>query len=473
MSQPNILVFLPDGVQAQAFYSDECRTPNIDRVRQRGVTFNRAYAPSSVCSPSRASLMTGLLPHNHGVLQVEHGVDEDQSVLRLDKKHWAQALKDVGYQTAYFGKWHIERSHQLDQFGWDVNGMDPEAVVFGGEGDCHETHDAEPLCTQTLQSAEGYHPFKLCSTTTEPIEQRIMGRTEQAAEAFLDEAFQKDQPWACCVSFSEPNEPLVTHEDVFKSYDRDALTLPENRNDTFDRAPGLYRRVSAIYNEFDESAWRDIRAAYFACITEIDSLFGKLIDKLDAAGHLDNTIIIITTDHGRYMGAHGMDNHNVGAYEEIYRVPIIAAGPGVAEGYLCEHLVTLQDIAPSIAELTGAKWEDLADSQSFVHSLKDPQSENTNIAFAENFGSRFYVSARVLWQGNWKYVLNGFDYDEMYNLADDPHELNNLIDLPEHAEKQKELLSLLWKQVKETGDHTLYNSHYPPMRFGVVGPAIQ
>ena len=106
MPQPNILLFIMDGLQGRLLQPDHiCKTPNFDRVAAMGTRFSNAYTPSPTCSPARASLMTGLLPHNHGVLYVEHTVDEDQCVLR-DSPHWAQHLQQAGFHNGYFGKWH-------------------------------------------------------------------------------------------------------------------------------------------------------------------------------------------------------------------------------------------------------------------------------------------------------------------------------------------------------------------------------
>ncbi|MCK5804361.1 MAG: sulfatase-like hydrolase/transferase, partial [Lentisphaeria bacterium] len=130
--RPNILLFLPDATAAHVIRPDsDCLTPNIDRVAARGLRFNRAHTVLPTCSPARASLMTGMLPHNHGVLQVEHTVDDDQSVLRTEYPHWAQRLSEAGYRTGYFGKWHIERTNQLEDFGWQVNGCDAGAAYRG------------------------------------------------------------------------------------------------------------------------------------------------------------------------------------------------------------------------------------------------------------------------------------------------------------------------------------------------------
>ena len=134
---PNILLFIADGMQAGTVEpGSPCQTPNMDRLAAMGRRFSRAYCPSPTCSPSRASLMTGLLPHNHGVLVVEHGRDADQCVLRKDKPHFAQRISAAGYKTGYFGKWHVERSNELAQFGWQESRVkSADAVKHLGKGD--------------------------------------------------------------------------------------------------------------------------------------------------------------------------------------------------------------------------------------------------------------------------------------------------------------------------------------------------
>ena len=122
-SAPNILFLMTDQMQGRVLEPDNpCQTPYLDRLAARGVRFRRAYTPNAVCSPARASLMTGLLPHNHGVLYVEHTVDDDQAVLRTEHPHWAEWLTANGYRTGYFGKWHVERSNELSRFGWQQQG---------------------------------------------------------------------------------------------------------------------------------------------------------------------------------------------------------------------------------------------------------------------------------------------------------------------------------------------------------------
>lgn len=473
--RPNVLVFLPDAMQAQVVRpGHDCRTPNFDRLSSRGVRFNRAYAALPTCSPSRASLMTGLLPHNHGVLQVEHCVDDDQSVLRTRHPHWAQRLTEAGYWTGYFGKWHVERSNRLEAFGWQVNGCDSSAALRaqGAGVDSAEKllREGDPAAYET--GPEGYRPVLHYGVSSVPSEQRTFSRTTRMAGEFLGEALQQDRPWACCVSFSEPNTPLVASRAFFEPYDVDAIRLPENLRDDFANSPAFYRRQSAIYRDITERQWRECRAVYYALITELDHLFGQLVDRVERAGQLEDTVVIVASDHGRYVGAHGMDAHNFGAFEEIYNVPMIVGGPGIAQGAVTDGLVSIPDLCPTILELTGAGRIDAPDSRSFAPLLADPSARAADYdrCFAEFHGTRFLMTQRILWQGPWKFVFNGFDDDELYNLDEDPHELRNLGGDPAHEGRRREMMAEVWRIIRETGDRALLDTHYSPMRFGVVGP---
>ncbi|HCK09585.1 MAG TPA: sulfatase, partial [Candidatus Latescibacteria bacterium] len=133
--RPNILFLMTDQMQGRVLDPGHvCQTPNFDRLAKRGMRFPRAYTPNAVCSPARASLMTGLLPSTHGVLEVTHCVDDDQCVLRTEYPHWAQSLEAVGYNTGYFGKWHVERSNDLTQFGWQVDGGQASSLYAEKQG---------------------------------------------------------------------------------------------------------------------------------------------------------------------------------------------------------------------------------------------------------------------------------------------------------------------------------------------------
>jgi choline-sulfatase len=474
-ARPNILLFLMDGAQASALEPDSpCRTPNFDRLRERGVLFRRAYTATPTCSPARASLLTGMLPHNHGVLEVEHGRDPDQCVLRTDKPHWAQRLRDSGYRTAYFGKWHVERTNDLSAFGWEINKCKAaEHHQFLGQGkDGGARLEVDPQLCRHLEGPSGYNRVLHYGVTDIPAAERCPAFTVRQARETITELSDGDAPWCTCLSFSEPNEALVVSRDTFMQYDAAAIPLPDNLRDDLSGRPNLYRRQRDISAAVTDDEWRMARTCYYGRITELDAEFGRLLDDLESSGEIDNTIIIVTADHGRYVGAHGFDAHNFGAFEEIYRIPLIVAGPGIAAGCETNGLVNFQDLCPTILELTGNQAFDVADSRSFTPLLRDPVANEAdfNEAYGEYHGTRFSLAQRILWQGDWKFVFNGFDYDELYNLHDDPGETTNLINRPEHRERADAMMAGIWRIIRETGDRTLAETHYYSMRFARVGP---
>ncbi len=466
MNRPNILLFLMDGAQAAALESGSgCLTPNFDKLRERGLNFSRCYTPSPTCSPARASFMTGLLPHNHGVLEVEHGRDPDQCVLRANKPHFAQRLRVCGYQTGYFGKWHIERTNQLEDFGWDrhfVKGAKHHANL--GKGQDGGSLPVDDELSGYLDGPPGYRRVLHWGVTDVPAQERYPQSTIDRTLEFFAQC-QDDRPWLACASFSEPNESLIVSRPTFERYDPSTIALPETLHDDFAGRPNFYRREREISRKLSAEHWRMARTCYFGRITELDDQFGRLTEKLDDDG---NTIVIVTADHGRYVGAHGFDAHNFGPFEEIYRVPLLVAGPGIEPGS-CSRPVNLHDLCPTICELAGADSIDVPDSKSLLPQLHDANLE-TGPAYAENHGTRFRLTQRILWDGSWKLAFNGFDFDELYNLDEDPNEQTNLAADPRHRQRLEAMMRQIWGRIRETGDRALEETHYFSMRLGCVGP---
>ena len=176
-----------------------CQTPNFDRLAKRGMRFPRAYTPNAVCSPARASLMTGLLPSTHGVLEVTHCVDDDQCVLRTEYPHWAQSLEAVGYNTGYFGKWHVERSNDLTQFGWQVDGGQASSLYAEKQGKLGGDDRGSFSLERTNNLPEGYDHTLLYAVTDKPPEERGVGIATDLGLDFL-KGQSEDKPWSCFVS---------------------------------------------------------------------------------------------------------------------------------------------------------------------------------------------------------------------------------------------------------------------------------
>jgi len=469
-NKPNILLFVTDGMQARTLEQGHgCLTPTIDGLIGRGVHLTRAHTPLPTCSPARASLMTGLLPHNHGVVEVEHGVDADQCVLREEHPHWAQRLRDTGYATGYFGKWHVERTGELNRFGWDtfdIRGARSHANA--SQKGLAVDDSLDPDTVRMYQGPDGYNDTLKYAVTDVPADDRAIGGPAGLARDWLGE--RDEQPWCCVVSYYEPNESLIVGRDAYEQYDVENLKLPETLRDDLSDRPNIYQRDQQIWQDVSDDEWRKILACYYGRITELDGQVKRVLDKLEETGALENTVVIFTADHGRYVGGHGLEAHNFGAFEEIYAIPLVIAGPGVVEGVSTDALVGFHDIGPTILDLAGAEQLDVSDSASFAELLSDPSGGRDRSGYAEYFGSRFRLTQRIYWEDEWKFVFNGFDFDELYNLVEDPLETRNLASIPEHADRVKHMMTGIWRRMHETGDTTLLNSHYHSMRFAAVGP---
>ena len=463
MTSPNILFLMTDQMQGRVLEPDNpCRTPHLDRLAARGVRFRRAYTPNAVCSPARASLMTGLLPHNHGVLFVEHTVDDDQAVLRSQHPHWAQRLAAAGYTTGYFGKWHVERSNQIAGFGWQ------QQDALSGQTDWRAANFS---LERFLASPPGYQPNRFYGVCDLPAAERGMGKKTDAALTFLDAALKEDAPWCCFVSFTEPHDPFFCHEDAFAQYEVESIPLPPNLHNDLSGQPNLYRRCAQVWSDWTEREHREAAACYYASISEIDQQFGRLLERVEGAGQLEDTIVVLTSDHGDFLGAHGLYCKNIGAFEEAYNIPLVVAGPGVTASAVSDARVGLQDVGQTLLELAGGQPLPDIDGRSFAPVLADPHdTSDYQRGFAEYFGGRYIISQRLLWDGDWKLVHNGFDYDELYNLADDPYEMNNLAQEPTCVEQLQAMTRQMWQIVVESGDRSLFNTHYPSMRIAAAGP---
>ena len=164
----------------------------------------------------------------------------------------------------------------------------------------------------------------------------------------------------------------------------------------------------------------------------------------------------------------------VPAFEEGYKIPFIVRWPGDGlEGAVCDEPVSVVDVAPTLLDMVGAEPIENCEGRSLLPLLKGERPEGwESEAFAEFHGQRFFFTQRIVWGERYKYIFNGFDYDELYDLENDPHELRNLANDPAYREIRDELAARMWKRVHETGDHNMYNAHYGTLRFAPIGPNV-
>jgi len=449
-----------------------CDTPHLDWLAAQGARFTHCYTPSPVCSPARASFMTGLLPHQHGMVDVEHAVPAYRADLVDGVPMWSQRLEAAGYRLGYFGKWHVERSQDLRRFGFATSaayqaGPGPEYFAYRrrlGLADLPAL--AEP---SRFVSQPGYPELLLYGVTDEPVESTLEHHTVSNALEFLDEACAGPDPWALMVSTKAPHEPYVVPRPQFDRYDQARIELPSSFDDELADRPAIYRRQQSVWSDLSVDDFRTATACYYAACSMVDEQVGRLLDRIAAAGQLDNTIVVYTSDHGDLMGAHRLLLKGVPAFEEVYRVPLVVSWPaGIESGQVIDDLVQSHDVAETLAQLTGTGLGGHA--VDLLPRLTGAGGPPRSTAIAELHGQRFSYTQRVVWEDGFKFVFNAFDFDELYDLDADPTEQVNLAGDPAHAHILRRLTTRLWEIASDTDDFTLTGAQDGTYRYLAVGP---
>lgn len=504
---PNVLVLLSDQQAASTIESDVCRTPSLDRLASEGTQFTRCYAPSPVCSPSRASLLTGVLPHVHGMVNVTHGVEQYGATLRSELDTWSERLSRLGYDMGYFGKWHIDRAEDPTRFGFDV----ADVPSFGDTLEGFREHrrelglppepptNAEDLSLSGSVSHPGYDDYLLYGAREEPIEGTEEHFFYDLGIDFVREREDADEPWCAVVSTNGPHDPYVPPASLFEGYDPAAVEKPESFHDPMADKPNVYERQRDVWDAFDWSDYAEATACYYAFCELIDRQVGRIVAALEDTGQLNDTVIVFASDHGDLMGAHGMFLKGIPAFEEAYRVPLVLRDPRSNEsGQVREEIVQLHDLAPTLVDIAGGDGKNFPpESRMEVRSETARGGENiekldgtpsftalslkpfldgevpdghANEAFAECHAQDFNWTQRVYWRDDLKYVFNTFDYDELYDLRRDPAETMNVADDEEYADSLREMAGRMWEIARDTGDYQITELHYGMHRFGPVGP---
>ena len=465
MSMPNLLFLMTDQQRADTIEPQSvCQTPNLDRLAARGTQFKRCYTVNPICSPTRASLMTGLLPHSHGMVDVTHAVPTYRASFDATLPVWPQLLQNAGYDTAYFGKWHVERSKRLENFGFDAYEVEQYQQKLG------LVAVEDDLILQRMVEQKGYADFLLYGVSNKPVESLPEYQMYSDGVTFLQKAAANPQrPWALFISTEAPHDPYVALQDYYGRYNLNDIPRPANFHSDLAGQPAIYRRIQRVW---DDLTWDDFAQAticYYANCTMIDEQVGRILDTLKTLNMTENTIIVFTSDHGDYMAEQRLMLKGIPAFDGVYRIPLILSGPNVPGNREVNEIVSLLDLVPTLVELTTGD-EFPCYGRSLRPLLQDVQTDWQSEAFAECHGQRFNYTQRILWRDNYKYVFNGFDEDELYDLAADPHELNNLAGNPVKQPVLENMAARMWQIMRQTGDETMVQAQYGMFRFAPVGP---
>jgi N-acetylglucosamine-6-sulfatase len=414
------------------------RLPNLERLTARGTSFDNAYVTTSLCSPSRASLLTGLYAHTHGVTRNEQ-VELSSSIAT-----WPQLLQAAGYETAFVGKWHMNAQTDAPRPGFTY------WLSFRGQG----------VYENPLLNENG----------------RAVQRTGYLTDLLTDHAVDwlrrpRTAPFALILSHKAPHNPAVPAPRHASMLPDAALPEPASFEDTFADKPAWQRRYAvcggvasafttcpdpqpAVLAPAPWPAQDPGRLAYLRTLLSLDESVGRVMAEVEAQGRASSTYFVFLSDNGLFLGEHRIGDKRL-AYEESLHVPLVVAGPGVAAASV-EPMVLNLDLAPTLLELAGVAVPASMQGLSFAPILRGGRAELRD-AFLYEYANdpALPVIPRILGMRtpNRKLVTypDSPGEEEMYDLASDPHELKNLAREPEWAGARLQLERRLSRLVDETG----------------------
>ena len=492
--RPNILIFMADhyrGDMAPPY--GRCLTPNLDSVyREGGVAFTNCFCASPHCCPSRATFHTGLYPTEHGVWNNVMVGNTLSRGLRDGVSTWSVPMAENGYRLYHSGKWHVSTEVGPQDFGWiniygneRIEGKkgcrpapDPYEWARYTEKDCHvDLKGADPhaIRGEAQLIREGYPDFHLYGRSEHPFHDE---EVTSAAETQLKECCQTpEQPFVLYCGCLGPHDPYFVPQRFLDRYDIDTIELPENFYDNMLDKPNLYRRTKERFGQLTVREYKEAIRHFMAFCSYEDWLFGRLVRILKEEGRYDDTILLFLSDHGDYCGEHGLFAKGLPCFRSAYHVPLILRWPGVTtirkERNIGQY-VSLADFAPSILEMAGIGYEkDDYSGKSFVPLIReDPEAVASwkDEIYTQSNGNELYGIQRSIMTPQWKYVYNGFDYDELYNLKEDPYELVNVANRPENWPVIRQLAKKLWKFAYDRKDTCI--NPYIMVSLAEFGPGI-
>ena len=474
-NKPNLLFIMTDQQRADTlgcYGNSVIQTPNLDALAREGFVFENAYVSQPVCTPSRASIMTGLYPNTHGCIT--------NNIPLGPKNKTIAEMVSGDYLCGYFGKWHLG-DEVIPQHGFD-SWLSTEAQ--------YRAHYSNK---QYLSRLSDYHRFlveKGFKPDSESYGSMVFARDTEAnmPEQYTKAAFQaqeaarffqenRHRPFVLYIAFLEPHPP---YEGPFNDmYPRDKLaTAPHFLKEPPENA-SLRHRIMADYymhggmSELStEADWREMRARYWGNVTLVDRAMGVILQALEDNGLDRNTIVVYTSEHGDMIGDHGIYAKMI-MYEEAMRVPLIMRAPWLGkEGRVVKGRISQVDLVPTLLDLMGEPVPDALEGKSRAPLLRGEATLEGNDVVVQWNGPEhqepgtFSINipkeeaVRVLGQPwrtlisaeGWKLNLSPVDQCELYDLNTDPHEQKNLYDDPQQGDRIRDLSSRIRRWQERTGD---------------------
>jgi choline-sulfatase len=418
------------------------KTPALDRIAAQGLRFETCVTNSPVCIPARVSLATGLYPHNTGIW------DNCPYDMPPDTTTWMQSLRNAGYRTSLFGKTHLHR-HQGDlrereglmhAYGLDdvdeIGGPRASARVLSNMTERWQQLGLWDAYREDYRERFSNKPTVVRPSAL-PLEEYADVYVGQQAVRYLD-AYDRDEPWFCWVSFGGPHEPWDTPEPYAGLVDPDAVPAPVPLpEEGADRPRGMLDARLRQRPTCSEQEFREMRANYAGNVMLIDEQIGALLATIEKRGELGNTIIAFTSDHGEMNGDYGLVYKN-NFLNGAVRIPLLIRTPETASseraGAVCREPVELFDVGPTLVELAGGTPHERQFARSLCPVLRDPETTHRPFAVSELDGEIMIRDRR------WKMALNAAAEPYLlFDLDTDPDEQQNLVTDSATARVQTEL----------------------------------
>lgn len=418
---------------------DFLQTPGMDRMADEGAHIANAFVTTSLCSPSRASILTGQYAFRHGAV-------DNQNEMEEGTHFFAEQLQKQGYQTGYFGKWHIGHAHDEPKPGFD------KWVSFRGQG---VYYDPVLNIDGERQQVEGYVTDLLTDYSLQ----------------WLEEEWNRDQPFFIYLSHKAVHaefEPAERHEGMYADAYIPKPQSMKNIEGNYEGKPRWVKEqryswhgVDYMYHGQDNHPQDldEIIIRYSESLMGVDDSIEQVLDYLEESGLAEETLVIYMGDNGFMLGEHGLIDKRQ-AYEESMRVPMLAWAPGfIEEGITIEENILNIDLTPTFLDLAGGTMPDghIVDGRSFLPLLEGQTIPDWRSIFVYQYfwehafphtpttyairGDRYKF---IYYHGVW-------DKNELYDLQNDPREMYNLIDQPEHRERVQAMRDELFDLLETTG----------------------
>lgn len=444
--RPNILWFCTDQQRFDtigALGNPHVRTPTIDRLVAEGTAFTNCYCQSPICTPSRASFMTGMYPS-----RVHNTRNGNETFPAEAPPLISKLLADAGYDCGNIGKFHLTSSGHRTEPRLD-DGYRYWQFSHAPRDDWESGHHYADWVRErggdltALRESEDRVPTELHQTTW---------GCEKTIEFFSEER-DDDQPWFLNVNIYDPHPPFIPPRSYAEQYDPADMPGPHFEESDLETQAALAGiDFQDEVRRPEDHAAKEKQALYYAMIQQVDDQFARVLEALEATGQADNTLVIFTSDHGETLGDHGLMYKGCRFYEGLVKVPLILRWPGqVQAGQRAEGLVELLDLSATVLDAAGLELPDYFQGRSLRPVLSgeapgDTFRESVRCEYFDSLDPHFTggpgAFATMYRRGRYKLsVYHGFGLGELYDLDTDPWEHRNLWDDPARATLKAELLA--------------------------------